>query len=69
MKPHPVGIIRTIISGELVQGSDEVIVNYGAYRLKQIKKKNTILFTSKRIIDWKSLKKFFPFSACNGVEI
>ncbi|TQR05124.1 Mur ligase family protein [Psychrobacillus soli] len=60
MKPHPVSFIRTIISGELVQGSDEVTVHYGAYRLKQIKRENTILFTDKRIIDWRSLKKFFP---------
>ncbi|SER97867.1 Mur ligase family protein [Psychrobacillus sp. OK032] len=60
MKPHTVSSIRTIISGELVQGSDEVLVQYGAYRLKQIKNKNTILFTNMRIIDWRSLKKFFP---------
>ncbi|MFJ8065718.1 Mur ligase family protein [Psychrobacillus sp. NPDC096426] len=60
MKPHTVGSIRTIISGELVQGSDEVLVHYGAYRLKQIKNQNTILFTDKRIVDWRSLKKFSP---------
>lgn len=60
MKPHTVSSIRTIISGELVQGSDEVVVHYGAYRLKQIKNQNTILFTNMRIIDWRSLKKFFP---------
>ena len=60
MKVHSVGDIREIISGELVQGSDETEVYYGAYRLKQIKNKNTILFTNKRIINWKSLKRFFP---------
>lgn len=60
MKVHNVSDIREIISGELVQGSDNTEVYYGAYRLKQIKNKNTILFISKRIVDWKSLKKFFP---------
>ncbi|TQR18716.1 UDP-N-acetylmuramoyl-tripeptide--D-alanyl-D-alanine ligase [Psychrobacillus vulpis] len=60
MKPHTVGDIRTIISGELMQGSDEVEVHYGAYRLKQIKNQNTILFTDKRIVNWKSLMKYFP---------
>lgn len=60
MKPHTVSSIREIISGELIQGSDEVMVHYGAYRLKQIKHPNTILFTSKRIVGWKSLKEFFP---------
>lgn len=60
MKPYTVGSIRAIISGELMQGSDEVMVHYGAYRLKQIKNKHTILFTSTRIVDWNRLQDFFP---------
>ena len=39
MKPLSVKQIRAIISGELVHGSDDVIVQYGAYRLKQMKNK------------------------------
>lgn len=60
MKAHTVGEIRGIIAGELLQGTDETKVYFGAYRLKQIKNKNTILFTSKRIVNWKSLEEFFP---------
>jgi len=60
MKPLSVKSIRAIISGELVHGSDEVMVQYGAYRLKQVKNQHTILFTSGRIVNWKSLKDFFP---------
>ena len=60
MKPHTVKEIRAIISGDLIQGSDEIVIHYGAYRLKQIKNQNTILFTNKRITDWKRLNEFFP---------
>ena len=60
MKPLSVKSIRAIISGELVHGSDEVMVQYGAYRLKQVKNQYTILFTSGRIVNWKSLKDLFP---------
>ncbi|WP_391206845.1 Mur ligase family protein [Psychrobacillus sp. L4] len=60
MKPHTVGSIRAIVLGELVHGSNEVEILHGAYRIKQIKHKNTILFTSKRIINWKGLKVYFP---------
>lgn len=60
MKAHTVGEIREIIAGELVQGTDETKVFFGAYRLKQIRNKNTILFTNKRIVNWNSLQEFFP---------
>lgn len=60
MKPLTVGTIRNVISGELVLGTDELSIHYGAYRLKQIKNQNTIFFTSKRIVDWKSLKEYYP---------
>lgn len=60
MKPLLVRQIRTIIAGKLIQGSDDVIVRYGAYRLKQIKNQQTIFFSKKVIFDWNSLKAFFP---------
>ncbi|WML39224.1 UDP-N-acetylmuramoyl-tripeptide--D-alanyl-D-alanine ligase [Neobacillus sp. OS1-2] len=60
MKPLSVRQIRTTIAGELIQGSDHVIIHFGAYRLKQIKKSHTILFSSKKIINWEGLRRFFP---------
>ncbi len=60
MKPLSVRQIRTILTGDLIQGSDEIIVHYGAYRLKQIQTKNTIFFSRKKIVNWEPLKKFFP---------
>lgn len=60
MNPLSVSEIRAIIDGELVQGSDETIVRYGAYRLKQIKKKNTILFAKYKIREWENLQGYFP---------
>ncbi|SDN62574.1 UDP-N-acetylmuramoyl-tripeptide--D-alanyl-D-alanine ligase [Psychrobacillus sp. OK028] len=60
MKAHTVSKIRGIIAGKLVQGMDDTKIYFGAYRIKQIKHKNTILFTNKRIVNWKSLEEFFP---------
>ncbi|EKN70694.1 UDP-N-acetylmuramoyl-tripeptide--D-alanyl-D-alanine ligase [Neobacillus bataviensis LMG 21833] len=60
MKPLSVRQIRSILAGELIQGSDHVIIHFGAYRLKQIKKQNTILFSNKKITNWDALKKYFP---------
>lgn len=60
MRSHTAGEIIEIVSGKLVQGTKDVAIHYGAYRLKQIKNKNTVLFTSVRIIDWKRLIEFFP---------
>ncbi len=60
MKPLSVRCIRTILSGDLIQGSDEVMVQYGAYRLKQVKNQNTILFLKKNIVNWKALMEYFP---------
>ncbi|KXH79763.1 UDP-N-acetylmuramoyl-tripeptide--D-alanyl-D-alanine ligase [Sporosarcina sp. HYO08] len=69
MRPLTVKCIRNIIAGRLVQGSDEVIVQYGAYRLKQIKHPNTILFSNKKIINWKGLKDFFPLILVTDQEV
>ncbi|WP_438314261.1 Mur ligase family protein [Sporosarcina sp. FA9] len=60
MKPLSVKQIRTIFDGELVLGSDDVLVHYGAYRLKQVKKQNTILFANKKIVNWEQLRRFLP---------
>ena len=60
MKPLSVRHLRTILSGDLMQGSDDVIVRFGAYRIKQIKNQNTILFSRKKIVKWEYLKKYFP---------
>lgn len=60
MKPLSVKNLTAIVEGKLVQGSEEVLIQYGAYRLKQVKKPNTALFTNKRIIDWKRLEAFSP---------
>ena len=60
MKPISVKNLTAIIAGQMMQGSDEVLIQYGAYRLKQVKKTNTVLFTDKRIVDWKNLERFSP---------
>lgn len=60
MKPLSVKNLTGIIAGKMVQGSEEVLIQYGAYRLKQVKKSNTALFTNKRIVDWKSLEPLSP---------
>ncbi len=60
MKPLTVKNLTAITAGKVVQGSDEVLIHYGAYRLKQVKKSNTALFTNKRIVNWKSLEPLAP---------
>ncbi|MGE8205250.1 Mur ligase family protein [Heyndrickxia sp. NPDC080065] len=60
MKPLSVSQIRSIVDGELIHGSDNVIVYNGAYRLKQVKNQNTIFFSKTVILDWESLKELFP---------
>ncbi|MFJ7736303.1 UDP-N-acetylmuramoyl-tripeptide--D-alanyl-D-alanine ligase [Lysinibacillus sp. NPDC097287] len=60
MKPLTVKKLTAIIAGKKEQGIDEVLIQYGAYRLKQVKNPNTAFFTSRRIIDWKSLEGFSP---------
>jgi len=58
--PITVKQIRTVLAGELIQGSNETSIQYGAYRLKQIRNKNTIFFSKTSIVNWEPLKKFFP---------
>jgi len=60
MKPLSVKNLTAITAGKLLQGSDEVLIQYGAYRLKQVKKPYTALFTNKRIVNWKNLETLLP---------
>jgi len=60
MKPLTVQNLKAITAGDLVQGSEEVLIQHGAYRLKQVKRPNTVLFTSKPIVNWEKLKPFYP---------
>ncbi len=46
MKPLTAGYIRKITSGQLVHGTDDLIIKYGAYRLKQVRHPNTILIST-----------------------
>ena len=69
MKPLSVKHMRTILAGELIQGSDDVMIHNGAYRLDQVKKRHTIFFSRKRIVDWGNLKKFFPLVLVTDQEI
>ena len=43
MKPHLVQQIGTTFDGELVEGSDNVLVHCGAYRLKQVEENTVVL--------------------------
>ncbi|GIN83981.1 UDP-N-acetylmuramoyl-tripeptide--D-alanyl-D-alanine ligase [Heyndrickxia sporothermodurans] len=60
MNPISVRQIKNILNGKLLQGSEDEFVHYGAYRLKQIKQRNTIFFSKTMILDWERLKEFFP---------
>ena len=60
MKPLEVRQIITILSGKLLHGSDDIIIQHGAYRQKQIKNKNTIFFSKRRTFDSESLNEYFP---------
>ncbi len=60
MKPLSVKNLAMITAGYLVHGSEDTLIQHGAYRLKQVKKSNTALFTSKRIVSWKSLEPLSP---------
>lgn len=60
MRPLSVNQLMAVIGGELEQGSSDTLIRYGAYRLKQVKERNTVLFLYRRIINWESLKKYSP---------
>ena len=59
MKPISAIQLATIVSGNIVHGQS-VNIHHGAYRVKQIKKKNTALFIEGHVVNWKELAPFFP---------
>lgn len=59
MKPLSAQKLSTIISGTIVHGHS-IPIHYGAYRLKQIKHKNTVLFVEQHIVNWSEIEPFFP---------
>ena len=59
MKPILTETLSTIVSGKITHGTS-VGIQYGAYRLKQVKQKNTVLFIEKRIMNWTELAQHFP---------
>ena len=60
MKQLTVKRLTEIVEGKLLQGSEDVCIQYGAYRLKQVKKPNTAFFTDKRIVNWKTFEPNAP---------
>ena len=69
MKPLTTGYIRKIISGKLVHGKDDLLIQHGAYRLKQVRQPNTILFLQRKIIRWERLKPYFPIAIVTDREL
>ena len=59
MKPISAIQLATIVSGNIVHGQS-VNIHHGAYRIKQIKQKNTALFIEGHVVNWKELAPFFP---------
>ena len=59
MDPLSASRLSTIVSGQIVHGQT-VDIHYGAYRLKQIKQKNTVLFIEQHIVNWTEIERFFP---------
>lgn len=60
MKPTTVSDVLKIIKGELLQGDTETIIKFGAYRIKQVKHPNTILFMNTRLFNWSTITNHFP---------
>ncbi len=60
MKHTTVSEVLKIIKGELLQGNHDTTIKFGAYRLKQVKHPNTILFMNTRIINWSTIMNHFP---------
>lgn len=69
MKPLSVMELKAVIAGELTQGHDDMIIEQGAYRIKQVKKKNTVLFSKIKILNWNDLKEFFPLVLVTSQEL
>lgn len=59
MKPFSADALCRVVTGKIAHGKN-VAIHHGAYRLKQIKKKNTVLFTEHHLVNWTQLTHFFP---------
>ncbi|AXI00018.1 UDP-N-acetylmuramoyl-tripeptide--D-alanyl-D-alanine ligase [Sporosarcina sp. PTS2304] len=62
MRPLSVESVCGIVGGKLLHGKKDWLIRYGAYRLKQVKHPQTLLFLKGRIIDWKRFNSFFPIA-------
>lgn len=60
MKPLSVKYITKIIDGDIIQGSDDLMIENCAYRLKQVKRKNTLFFSKKFEFNWEKMENYFP---------
>ena len=62
MKPFLVSEIRELVHGELIQGSDDLLITGAVYYLETMKKPNKLLFLNrrKRRIDWDVIKGCVP---------
>lgn len=59
MKPFSAEAMCRVVEGTIVHGKN-VAIHHGAYRLKQIKQKNTALFTEHHLVNWAELERFYP---------
>ncbi|MER2192208.1 MAG: UDP-N-acetylmuramoyl-tripeptide--D-alanyl-D-alanine ligase [Solibacillus sp.] len=59
MRPISVDMMTKIVEGTLTHGQN-VVIWHGAYRLKQVKNKHTVLFTAHHLVNWPELARFFP---------
>ncbi|MBS2970268.1 UDP-N-acetylmuramoyl-tripeptide--D-alanyl-D-alanine ligase [Metabacillus sp. KIGAM252] len=60
MKPLSVKYITKIIDGNIIQGSNDLMIENCAYRLKQVKRKNTLFFSKKIGLNWEKMEQYFP---------
>jgi UDP-N-acetylmuramoyl-tripeptide--D-alanyl-D-alanine ligase len=61
MKPFPVGEIRKLVNGTLIQGSDDLLIVNAANYLKKMKGPYMLLFLrSKSRVDWDVIRRRVP---------
>jgi len=60
MKPFLVSEIRKLLSGTLIQGSDDLLIQDTKYYSAMLNKPNSLFFAVKSKIDWGPIRKFSP---------
>jgi UDP-N-acetylmuramoyl-tripeptide--D-alanyl-D-alanine ligase len=61
MKSTFVSEIRQLVNGELIKGSDDLLITDASYYIKQMKRPNTVLFlSSKWKVDYNVIRKCVP---------